>query len=51
VVGYWPGGRTVRGRDAYIEALEELLTLLPDLRLDVKEHTIAQTAGLVSRAG
>lgn len=41
MVGYWPGGRTVRGRDAYIEALEELLTLLPDLRLDVKEHTMS----------
>ena len=41
VVGYWPGGRIVRGRDAYMEALEELLALLPDIRLDVKEHTMS----------
>jgi hypothetical protein len=31
----------VRGRDAYINALEELLTRLPDLCLDVKEHTMS----------
>jgi ketosteroid isomerase-like protein len=41
VVGYWPGGWTVRGHDQYIKALEDLLTLLPDLRLDVKEHTMS----------
>jgi SnoaL-like domain len=40
VVGYWPGGRTVRGKAEYIRALEELLTLLPDLRLEVAEHTM-----------
>src|SRR5262249_25957228 len=40
VVGYWPGGRVVRGREEYVEALEEFLALLPDLRLDVKEHTM-----------
>jgi hypothetical protein len=41
VVGYWPGGRVVRGSGAYMQALEELLALLPDLRLDVKEHTMS----------
>jgi ketosteroid isomerase-like protein len=41
VVGYWPGGRTVRGKAEYVQALEELLTLLPDLRLEVPEHTMS----------
>ena len=40
VVGYWPGGRTVRGAEQYVKALEELLGLLPDLHLDVAEHTM-----------
>jgi hypothetical protein len=40
VVGYWPGGRTVRGKTEYMQALEDLLTLLPDLRLEVAEHTM-----------
>jgi hypothetical protein len=29
VVGYWPGGRTVRGKAESMRALEDLLTLLP----------------------
>jgi hypothetical protein len=41
VVGYWPGGRTVRGKAEYMQALEDLLTLLPDLRLEVPEHTMS----------
>lgn len=41
VVGYWPGGRTVRGKTEYMQALEDLLTLLPDLRLEVPEHTMS----------
>jgi ketosteroid isomerase-like protein len=41
VVAYWPGGRVVRGRQEYMKALEELLVLLPDLWLDVKEHTMS----------
>jgi ketosteroid isomerase-like protein len=41
VVGYWPGGRTVRGAEQYMQALEELLTLVPDLRLEVPEHTMS----------
>jgi hypothetical protein len=41
VVGYWPGGRIVRGRAEYMQALEELLALLPDLRLEVPEHTMS----------
>jgi hypothetical protein len=41
VVGYWPGGRTVRGAEQYMQALEELLALLPDLRLEVPEHTMS----------
>jgi SnoaL-like domain len=41
VVGYWPGGRTVRGAKEYVQALEELLTLLPDLYLEVPEHTMS----------
>lgn len=35
VVGHWPGNRTVRGTQAYVEALEDLLRLLPDIRLEV----------------
>jgi epsilon-lactone hydrolase len=41
VVGYWPGGRTVRGREEYMRALEDLLALLPDLHLEVQEHTMS----------
>jgi ketosteroid isomerase-like protein len=41
VVGYWPGGRIVRGKPEYMQALEELLALLPDLRLEVPEHTMS----------
>lgn len=41
VVGYWPGGRTVRGKAEYMQALDDLLTLLPDLRLEVPEHTMS----------
>src|SRR5262249_13676981 len=41
VVGYWPGGRVVRGRQEYVRALEELLALLPDLWLDVKEQAMS----------
>jgi len=41
VVGYWPGGRVVRGREEYVKALEKFLALLPDLRPDVKEHTMS----------
>jgi SnoaL-like domain len=41
VVGYWPGARTVRGKADYVRELEELLALLPDLRLEVPEHTMS----------
>jgi ketosteroid isomerase-like protein len=41
VVGYWPGGRTVRGKAEYMQALEELLALVPDVRLEVPEHTMS----------
>jgi hypothetical protein len=41
VVGYWPGGRTVRGKTAYMRALEQLLALVPNLRLEVPEHTMS----------
>ena len=41
VVGYWPGGRTVRDKAAYVRALEELVALLPDIRLEVPEHTMS----------
>ena len=40
IVGYWPG-RTVRGAREYRQALEELLALLPDLYLEVPEHTMS----------
>jgi hypothetical protein len=38
IVGYWPGGRVVTGAEDYVAALEELLALLPDLRLEVPER-------------
>lgn len=41
VVGYWPGGRTVRGAAEYVQALEELLALVPDMYLEVPEHTMS----------
>jgi hypothetical protein len=37
VVGYWPHG-VVRGVERYTELLKELLTMLPDLRLEVGDH-------------
>jgi ketosteroid isomerase-like protein len=38
VVGYWPGEEEpVRGREAYLGALQELLERLPDLTLSVAE--------------
>jgi ketosteroid isomerase-like protein len=41
VVGYWPGARTVLGKEEYMQALEELLALVPDVRLEVPEHTMS----------
>jgi SnoaL-like domain len=41
VVGYWPGGRVVRGRAEYMKALEEFLAVVPDLWLDVREHIMS----------
>lgn len=40
VVGHWPGGVTVEGPAAYIEALEQLLAALPDLRLEVPDFAV-----------
>ncbi len=38
VVGYWPGeDEPVRGREAYVGALVELLKRVPDLTLSVAE--------------
>jgi len=37
-VGYWPGeDEPVRGREAYVGALVELLKRVPDLTLSVAE--------------
>ena len=41
VVGYWPGGRTVRCKAEYMQALEELITLLPDFCLGVPEQSMS----------
>ena len=39
VVGRWPGRRLpARGVAEYTQILEELIALLPDMRLDVVEH-------------
>lgn len=38
VVGIWPGERVVRGPHEYMSVLKELLTALPDLRLEVHEE-------------
>jgi len=40
VVGVWPGEQEVRGREAYVAVLRDLLAQLPDLRLDVHEHAM-----------
>ena len=40
IVGYWPGGQLVRGARDYVKALEDLLALLPDLRLEVPERAM-----------
>jgi ketosteroid isomerase-like protein len=38
IVGYWPGEQEpVRGREAYVGALRELLERVPDLTLSVAE--------------
>ena len=38
VIGYWPGtDEPVRGREEYVEALQELLARVPDLTLRVAE--------------
>ncbi|MGI9084450.1 MAG: ester cyclase [Aeromicrobium sp.] len=37
IVGQWPGQETVTGRDAYVRAIGELLTMVPDLRAQVVE--------------
>jgi hypothetical protein len=41
VVCYWPGGRTARGVREYVQALEDLLALLPDLTLEVPESAMS----------
>jgi hypothetical protein len=38
VVGHWPGSdEPVRGVEAYTQAVADILTLLPDIRLEVAE--------------
>ena len=39
ITGDWPGDpEPVRGVDAYVERIAEVLDLVPDLRLEVLEH-------------
>jgi hypothetical protein len=39
VVGYWPrASEPVRGREEYSRRIIDLLTLVPDLRLELVEH-------------
>lgn len=40
VIGVWPGGQVVSGAEAYVKALENLLTIVPDLRLEVPESAM-----------
>jgi hypothetical protein len=41
IVGDWPGQpELVRGVDAYVERIAELLDLVPDLHLEVAEHAV-----------
>src|SRR5215217_2567092 len=42
VVGYWPGGQVARGAEEYVKVLEDLLSLLPDLRLEVPERAMTE---------
>lgn len=38
VVGVWPHGTVLRGRDEYVEGIVRLLTAIPDFRAQVKEY-------------
>lgn len=38
VVGRWPGGIVIKGRDAYLKQLGAMLALTPDLRLEILDH-------------
>lgn len=38
VVGHWPGGEEVHGREAYTESLAQIIEMIPDIRLEVAEH-------------
>lgn len=45
VVGIWPGREPVRGAEAYLAALEELLGVVPDLRLEVPDRAMSGEFG------
>ncbi|HEY1971407.1 MAG TPA: nuclear transport factor 2 family protein [Pseudonocardia sp.] len=47
VVGHWPGNRVVRGSRDYIQALEDLMELLPDIRLEVAAGAMNGEYGFV----
>jgi ketosteroid isomerase-like protein len=40
VVGYWPGGEEVRGRQAYTDKLAEIIAAVPGIRLEVAESAV-----------
>lgn len=41
VVGYWPGAaEPVRGKDAYVQRIADLVAMVPDFSLEVAEHAI-----------
>lgn len=47
VVGHWPGNQVVRGTEAYVGALEKLMAMLPDIRLEVPAGAMNGEHGFV----
>lgn len=46
VVGFWPGEIEVRGVDDYNEQLRKVISLIPDVRLEVIEHATNEAEGI-----
>lgn len=48
IVGHWPGAtEPVRGPEVYVAVLEQLITALPDIRLEMPDHAMNGDVGFV----